>query len=49
MRFIYLDKDGTARDSNSLELLGHWFEVDLVKYFIPLNNNDYRPVKKQKI
>lgn len=36
---VILEENGEARCANTLRLLGHWFKVDGVKYFVPLNNN----------
>lgn len=32
-----LEKNGSVRDVYDLELLGHWFQVDNVVYFININ------------
>ena len=33
---LILEDNGELLDSNSLELVGHWYEQDGVKYMIPL-------------
>jgi hypothetical protein len=35
---VLLDNDGKVRNSKNLEQVGHWFEVDNVKYYIPIYN-----------
>jgi hypothetical protein len=31
---VLLDPNGELRDSSSLEVVGHWFQIDDVKYYI---------------
>lgn len=35
---IVLDEDGKVRSADDYEILGYWFEVDNVKYFMSNEN-----------
>ena len=36
---IIKEPNGEVRDANNYQVIGHWFDVDGVEYWMPLNTD----------